>query len=98
MKVRINLITIFVAIVMISLISGLPSSFAQPKQQFTEWGWPQPYEKVSEKSINYLKEKGWWPLKWAYQPPWMAEATIPWIIKKLELGKREDWKWRLWAC
>jgi len=88
MKVRINLITIFVAIVMISLISGLPSSFAQPKQQFTEWGWPQPYEKVSEKSINYLKEKGWWPLKWAYQPPWMAEATIPWIIKKLELGKK----------
>jgi len=88
MKVRINLITVFVAIVMISLISGLPSSFAQPKQQFTEWGWPQPYEKVSEKSINYLKEKGWWPLKWAYQPPWMAEATIPWIIKKLELGKK----------
>jgi sulfonate transport system substrate-binding protein len=43
---------------------------------------------VSEKSIRYLKDKGWWPLKWAYQPPWMAEATIPWIVKKLELDKK----------
>jgi sulfonate transport system substrate-binding protein len=70
------------------MVGGIPSLIAQPQQQFTEWGWPVPYEKVSEKSINFLKEKGWWPIKWAYQPPWMAEATIPWIIKKLELGKK----------
>lgn len=88
MRIRIHLIAVLVSIVMIPLVSGLPSSLAQSKQPFTEWGWPQPYEKVSEKSIKYLKEKGWWPVKWAYQPPWMAEATIPWIIKKMELGKK----------
>ena len=60
----------------------------QAQQQFTDWGWPLPYEKVSDKSISYLKEKGWWPLKWAYQPPWMAEATIPWIIKKMDLANK----------
>jgi sulfonate transport system substrate-binding protein len=88
MKLRINFITVFIVFVVTLMVGGIPSLIAQPKQQFTEWGWPLPYEKVSEKSINYLKEKGWWPLKWAYQPPWMAEATIPWIIKKLELGKK----------
>jgi sulfonate transport system substrate-binding protein len=88
MKLRINFITVFIVFVVTLMVGGILSALAQPKQPFTEWGWPQPYEKVSEKSINYLKEKGWWPVKWAYQPPWMAEATIPWIIKKLELGKK----------
>jgi len=27
-------------------------------QSFTDWGWPQPYEKVSDKSVAWLKEKG----------------------------------------
>jgi sulfonate transport system substrate-binding protein len=88
MKLRINFITVFIVFVVTLMVGGIPSLIAQPKQQFTEWGWPLPYEKVSEKSINFLKDKGWWPVKWAYQPPWMAEATIPWIIKKLELGKK----------
>ncbi len=65
-----------------------PVPVVQAQQQFTDWGWPLPYEKVSDKSVSYLKEKGWWPLKWAYQPPWMAEATIPLIIKKLDLAKK----------
>ena len=68
------------------------------QQQFTEWGWPLPYEKVSDKSVAYLKEKGWWPLKWAYQPPWMAEATIPWIIKKLDLAKKRGLELELRVC
>jgi len=67
MKFRINLITVFIVFVVTLMVAGIPSLIAQPKQQFTEWGWPQPYEKVSEKSIKYLKEKGWWPLKIAYQ-------------------------------
>lgn len=43
------------------------SSGAEPKQQFTEWGWPLPYRKVSDASIKWLKQKGWWPLRIAYQ-------------------------------
>lgn len=81
------LTSVILTLVLILAFVVVPSLVAQPKQQFTEWGWPLPYEKVSEKSINYLKEKGWWPLKYAYQPPWMAQATVPWIIKKLGLEK-----------
>jgi len=42
----------------ISVVAALASAaFAEP-QTFTQWGWPQPYEKVSEKSVSWLKEKG----------------------------------------
>jgi len=60
----------------------------QPPKQFTEWGWPQPYERVSEKSINWLKAKGWWPLQWGYQPPWMAQNTIPPLVRELGLDRK----------
>ncbi len=45
-------------------------------KEFTEWGWPQPYEKVSEKSVKWLKDKGWWPLVYAYQPLWLGQSVI----------------------
>jgi ABC-type nitrate/sulfonate/bicarbonate transport system substrate-binding protein len=76
MKLRIYLITVFIAFVVTLMVSGIPSLIAQPKPQFTEWGWPLPYEKVSEKSINYLKEKGWWPIVYAYQPLWLGQSII----------------------
>ncbi len=45
-------------------------------QTSTEWGWPQPYESVSDKSVQWLKDKGWWPLSVAFQPPWSGQNTI----------------------
>jgi len=54
---------------------------------FTDWGWPQPYERVSDKSIAWLKSKGWWPLKWGYQPPWMVQATVPMAVHDQGLDK-----------
>lgn len=36
----------------------------------TEWGVPQPYEKVSTKSIEWMKSKGWWPFQVAWNPLW----------------------------
>lgn len=67
MKSRWNLsIRLFVGFIMILTLSSAPC-FAQTQQKFTEWGWPLPYEKVSQKSIDWLKEKGWWPLKLSYQ-------------------------------
>jgi ABC-type nitrate/sulfonate/bicarbonate transport system substrate-binding protein len=89
MNRRESMIVIFLmtlVLVVVTQVTQVP--LVQAQQQFTDWGWPLPYEKVSDKSVSYLKEKGWWPLKWAYQPPWMAEATIPWIIKKLDLAKK----------
>jgi ABC-type nitrate/sulfonate/bicarbonate transport system substrate-binding protein len=55
--------------------------------QFTQWGWPQPYERVSDKSVAWLKSKGWWPLRFGYQPPWMVEGTVPPIIVTAGLDK-----------
>lgn len=51
-------------------------------QPFTPWGWPQPYEPVSEKSIAWLKEKGWWPLTLGYQPPWTGQNAINIVIDR----------------
>jgi hypothetical protein len=88
MKSKVSLAVILTMVTLVLSLLPTSSITAQTQQSFTEWGWPLPYEKVSEKSISYLKEKGWWPIKWAYQPPWMAEATVPWIIKKQELAKK----------
>jgi ABC-type nitrate/sulfonate/bicarbonate transport system substrate-binding protein len=54
---------------------------------FTDWGWPQPYERVSDKSVAWLKSKGWWPLRFGYQPPWMVEGTVPPVIVAAGLDK-----------
>jgi sulfonate transport system substrate-binding protein len=59
-----------------------------PAQQFTAWGWPQPYEQVSQKSIDWLKQQGWWPLQYGYQAPWLGQATIPLVIKDSGLDKK----------
>lgn len=60
---------------------------ARAKSDFTDWGWPQPYERVSDKSIAWLKSKGWWPLRWGYQPPWMVEGTVPQVVVAEGLDK-----------
>src|SRR5262249_35356198 len=57
-------------------------------QQFTAWGWPQPYEQVSQKSIDWLKQQGWWPLQYGYQAPWLGQATIPLVVKDSGLDKK----------
>ncbi len=52
---------------------GFPEGVAaQSAAAFTSWGWPQPYEKISEGSIKYLKEQGWWPLQIGSQPGFTA--------------------------
>lgn len=56
------------------LVAAPATSFAQ--QKFNQWGSPVPYEKVSDKSVKWLKEKGWWPLKIAFQGPWSGQNTV----------------------
>jgi sulfonate transport system substrate-binding protein len=56
----------FSYIVVLFLSAGAAMA-QQTERKFTEWGWPLPYEKVSQSSIDWLKAKGWWPLKIAYQ-------------------------------
>jgi sulfonate transport system substrate-binding protein len=49
---------------------------------FTAWGWPQPYEKISDKSVDWLKQKGWWPLQVAFQSPWSGQNNINIVMDK----------------
>ncbi len=56
---------------------------AKANPKFTEWGWPQPYEQVSAKSINWLKAKGWWPLRIGIQAYY---ASAP-LWQPLKLGE-----------
>jgi ABC-type nitrate/sulfonate/bicarbonate transport system substrate-binding protein len=45
-------------------------------QQPTAWGWPQPYERVPAAAVQWLKDKGWWPMTVAFQPPWSGQNTL----------------------
>jgi len=55
----------------------------------TAWGWPQPYEQVSEKSKAWLKEQGLWPLSVGFQPPWTGQNALNVVVERLDLlGKR----------
>jgi len=58
---------------------------ADPK--WTEWGWPLPYEKVSDKSVQWLKSKGWWPLTYGYSSTWVGEFTAPMLISANKLAE-----------
>jgi len=56
---------------------------------FTEWGWPQPYEKVSQKSLDWLKSKGWLPLSIGFFADLPGYAGAYAVIRDLDLlGKR----------
>src|SRR5213596_1338985 len=75
------------------LASGLGQArpaVAQP--QFTEWGWPLPYEQISTKSRQWLQGKGWWPLNAGFIVMWSGEellGSIPMNEKLLEKGGLE---------
>jgi ABC-type nitrate/sulfonate/bicarbonate transport system substrate-binding protein len=65
-----------VMIVVATALGLIAAGPAAGQQKFTDWGWPLPYERVSDKSVQWLKDKGWWPLQVAYQPPWSGQNTI----------------------
>lgn len=78
-------------ILAVAMLSGAPMhAMAQGAAKFTDYGWPESAdEKISPKSIAWLKEKGWWPLQIAFQPPWSGQNTINLVMdKKGFLAKR----------
>lgn len=58
------------------------SAYGQPKGQFTEWGWPQPYERVSPKSVEWLKSKGWWPIQTNFYPATCQYGMPTMVVSK----------------
>ena len=69
-------------------------------QSFTDWGWPQPYEKVSDKSVAWLKQKGWWPLAVGWQGPFSGQNTINVVMDKAGLLEKRglDAKFQVFAA
>ena len=79
------------SVLAVAMLSGAPMlSMAQNSAKFNDYGWPEGAdEKVSAKSVAWLKEKGWWPLQIAFQPPWSGQNTINLVMdKKGLLAKR----------
>ena len=68
--------------ILAALLSGIVPASAQ---SFTDWGWPQPYERVSQKSVDWLKQKGWWPIGIGWQGPFSGQNTINVVMDKAGL-------------
>jgi len=71
---------------------ALPAAAQQPG----DWGWSLPNEKISEKSVAWLKEKGWWPMTVAFQPPWSGQNTINIVMDRAGLMAKRgiEAKWQ----
>lgn len=63
----------------------IPQAAQAQAPQYTEWGWPQPYTPVAPKSVEWLKSKGWWPLKVAWNPLWSDGNVLIFIMRKYGL-------------
>ncbi|MBI3716377.1 MAG: ABC transporter substrate-binding protein [Betaproteobacteria bacterium] len=72
----------------IGSLAPMAGLFAQ-SAKFTEWGWPEPYEQVSAKSIEWLKSKGWLPLSIGFFADLPGYSGSYAVIRDLDLlGKR----------
>jgi ABC-type nitrate/sulfonate/bicarbonate transport system substrate-binding protein len=60
-------------------------SIAASATSFSEWGWPQPYERISSKSVEWLKSKGWWPLQVAWNPLWSDGNLVLFTMQHYKL-------------
>jgi ABC-type nitrate/sulfonate/bicarbonate transport system substrate-binding protein len=68
-----------------STAMGLPAVAAAQSATHTAWGWPTPYAKVSDKSVAWLKDKGWWPVQVAFQAPWSGQNTVNIVMDRMGL-------------
>lgn len=67
---------------------GFPG-LAFAEERWTAWGWPQPYTQVAGKSVDWLKQQGWWPLKVAWNPLWSDGNVVLFVMQQYDLlGKR----------
>jgi len=73
-----------------AMLSGVTLQAQAQSATFNDYGWPESTDqKISAKSVAWLKEKGWWPLQVAYQSPWSGQNTINLVMdKKGLLAKR----------
>lgn len=82
---RRNVLKFGTGLAALSAASGFPGLVAAQSGNLSDWGWPSNYEKISEKSIAWLKSKGWWPLKVAWNPLWSDGNATLFAMKQHDL-------------
>jgi len=55
---------------------------AGASEAWTEWGFPLPYKAVSQKSVDWLKSKGWWPLQVGWNPLWSDGNLLLFVMRQ----------------
>src|SRR5271170_1940632 len=68
--------------------SALINQSAYAAEAATDWGWPQPTRKISEKSVEWLKSKGWWPLQIAWNPLWSEGNVLLYVMQQQKLMEK----------
>ncbi len=67
----------------------LPSVGRAQAAQFNDWGWPQPYDRVSQKSLDWLESKGWHPLSVGFFADLPGYSGAYAVMRDMDLlGKR----------
>lgn len=73
----------------VGLALAIPGSLRAQSAEFSAWGWPQPYEKVSQKSLDWLASKGWLPLSIGFFADLPGYSGAYAVMRDLDmLGKR----------
>lgn len=70
---------------MAGLAPGLLTTSSAEAANFTEWGWPQPYQQISAKSVEWMKSKGWWPFQVAWNPLWSDGNVVLFTMRQYKL-------------
>lgn len=67
----------------LALMTG--NLFAQEVTEFSDWGWPKERPQVSAVSVEFLKSKGWWPMRVAWNPNWSDGNAVLFAMQHYKL-------------
>lgn len=96
---RVSARGMFLALAALFMFGAHSTDASAQTQKVTEWGWPQPYEKISGRSVQWLQDKGWWPLTIAWQPAWPGQNTIELVMERHKMLEKRgvNAKWQSFA-
>lgn len=58
---------------------------AQGAVALSDWGWPKERQQISSKSIEFMKSKGWWPMRVAWNPSWSDGNAVLFAMQHYKL-------------
>ncbi len=67
------------------LASTAEPLLAQANSALSDWGWPKDRQQISAKSIEFMKSKGWWPMRVAWNPNWSDGNAVLFAMQHYKL-------------